>query len=313
AGLNFQQQLGSVGRVLDFATFGEMEMADAAERLVNVMSVYGFMSQDVNQQMTNSDRVAGGLARAANAATTNIGELAFAMSYGGKEAKIANISFEDTLTAMALLAKANMTGSRGGTVFRNAVQSLMNPRSRGAAEAMKRLGVSAEQLKETIGKGDIAGALTFIADATEKLDAQKKQGYLKAIFGRMHLAGAVHLMEAVTLDEKSTESWASVSSAVNNTANTIQDRAAEMRAGTKGLYKEFVSAAEEMGIVTGETMQPSINALIRDARDAARTFGEWAKENPELVTTLSKVAIGTAGVSTVLTGLLPLMITLHLL
>src|SRR5690606_7317316 len=94
AGLNFQQQLGSVGRVLDFATFGEMEMADAAERLVNVMSVYGFMSQDVNQQMTNSDRVAGGLARAANAATTNIGELAFAMSYGGKEAKIANISFE---------------------------------------------------------------------------------------------------------------------------------------------------------------------------------------------------------------------------
>src|SRR5690606_17419324 len=168
AGLNFQQQLGSVGRVLDFATFGEMEMADAAERLVNVMSVYGFMSQDVNQQMTNSDRVAGGLARAANAATTNIGELAFAMSYGGKEAKIANISFEDTLTAMALLAKANMTGSRGGTVFRNAVQSLMNPRSRGAAEAMKRLGVSAKQLKETIGKGDIAGALKLIADATEK-------------------------------------------------------------------------------------------------------------------------------------------------
>ncbi len=174
AGLDTSQILGgAVQGALDIAATEGIELGTAATIAANAMNMFGLKAKDM-------PAIADALAGAATASTASVHSLGIALSQVGPGAKLAGLSLQETVAAIAALDQSGIKGSDAGTSLKTFLINL-TPQTQSAASAFDDLGLSVV---------DAAGnfkPLTEIADQLQKglskLPKADQTALLKKAFG----------------------------------------------------------------------------------------------------------------------------------
>lgn len=304
AGFSYEQQLASIGTVLDIATVAQIDMEKAANLTANALG--GF-----NLRADEAGRVGEVLVRASNASQISIENLGESFKYAAPGATKLGFSIEEVGTAIAILGRSGLKGSMGGTALRAFFGRLSTLVDKDFATdkqmiAAKKLGLDRESLKKAIESGDLQNLATYMNDAMakSKLSKTEKIASMQAIFQERGALGAQILMASAGLGPEVIGSWQQMEDAVNNTNITLEKSAAIMRGGTKGSATVLMSSLEELGITVGEKLLPVIKPLIEAATDSAVGFAKWADAHPTLLRMLGRSLIAVAALGSVLGPLL---------
>ncbi|WNL39820.1 phage tail tape measure protein [Halomonas sp. PAMB 3232] len=119
AGFDVNEVLAATPGVLNLATAGQMDLAQAADIASNVL---GGMRMEVDQL----NRVNDVLAETSARSNTNITQLGEAFSFAGPFAASASISIETTSAAIGVLSDAGLQASRAGTGLIGIIRQLSN-------------------------------------------------------------------------------------------------------------------------------------------------------------------------------------------
>jgi TP901 family phage tail tape measure protein len=307
AGFGYEQQLASIGTVLDIATVAQIDMEKAANLTANALGGFGLQAKE-------ADRVGQLLVKASNASQISIVDLGESFKYAAPGAAKLGIQIEDVGTAVAILGKAGLKGSMGGTSLRAFLGRLSMVTSKDfqtdrQAMAIKSLGMDREGLQKAIDSGELKNIGLYMSNALKKSKLGKTQqiAAMQGLFQERGALGAMVLMQAASLPDDVEGSWGDIQAKVNDASVTLQGSAEIMRSGTKGAAKELSSALEELGLTAGQKLLPIITPLIHSATEAAVRFAAWADKHPKLIQGLGRILMVAAGLGTVLG---PLLVTI---
>jgi len=159
AGFEVNEILGATPGILQLATAGQMDLAQAADIASNVL---GGMRMEVDQL----NRVNDVLAATASGANTNVVQLGNALSYAAPFAVSAGISIEEASAAIGVMSDAGVQGSRAGTGLIGVIRQLSNVTSAGEG-ALARYGLGVEDVDiKTHGLAEVMRRLEPMAEDT---------------------------------------------------------------------------------------------------------------------------------------------------
>ena len=228
AGLNAKEQLAAIPQVLDLATTGELGVEAAAETLVGVATAFGKSKLELQV-------VGDVIAKAAAVSQTSVSAMTESMKYASVVGEQYKVSLEDTSTALAVLAKLNITGTSAGTSFRNMVKELYTPTAE-AAKAFKLLGV---ETKDSIGNlRPMVDIIYDIKDKLEEYDSASQTNILQKMFGER---GA---KEAIAMLSMTREEWNKLKNDIADSEGFMGKVAAELEATTSGTLKQAFNTLE---------------------------------------------------------------------
>lgn len=299
AGLSTEDILkGGLKDGLNLATAGGLELAEAAEVMSTALNAF------TNDAAINSTRAADLLAGAANASATDVHEMKYALSQTSAVANMVNQSFENTSTALAVMAQNGLKGSDAGTSLKTMLMNL-SPQTEAAARQMEAVGLA--QLNVTNGymylqKRGIEPATKSYDDVIKKLQELaevnagegaskskvtkeyeklvKESGLVSSSFFKQN-GEAKDMKQIFDLLNKSMKGLSQEQqiNALKTMFGTDAVRAATIAAksGTEG-YQEMADAmqgttAADVAAKRMETLKGSIEKLKSSAETAITTFG----------------------------------------
>ena len=273
AGLNAREQLAAIPQVLDLATVGELGVDAAAETLVGVATAFGrskLALQDVGDV----------IAKAAAISQTSVQAMTESMKYASVVGEQYNVSLEDTSTALAVLAKLNITGTSAGTAFRNMVKELYTPTNE-ASKAFKLLGLETKN-----ADGGMRNMVDIIYDLRSKLepyDKASQTNILQKMFGERGAKEAVAML-AMTRNE-----WDKLKTSIEDSNGFMGQVAAELEATTKGTLAQAFNTLEATMIEVFNTSKYGMGDLASDLKNL---FG--SEEFKQTVADFSKAMLFAA-------------------
>lgn len=134
AGVSVDQSLNAARGTLQLARAGELDEAEAAKIVANALNTF-------NLEGKEATRIADLLAAASNSSSGEVVDFAAGLQQSGAVAKMFNLSIDDTVTSLALLANQGVIGSDAGTSLKTALMKLINP-TKEAREVMQQYGIS---------------------------------------------------------------------------------------------------------------------------------------------------------------------------
>ena len=124
AGFSVQEQLSSVGPVMNMAAADSMSLADSSRITANAIRA-------MNLPISEAGRVTDVLATASAKSFTDIMQLGDAMKYALPQAHNMDIEFEDVIATLGAVSDAGLHASIGGTSFTQAMIKLLKPTEAG--------------------------------------------------------------------------------------------------------------------------------------------------------------------------------------
>lgn len=254
------------------ATIGEMTSLFATG--------YGIY-KDFYKDMSDIDfgeMFAAGIGHAANIFKTDGPQMADAISSLGAAATSAKVPMEEQFAILGML-QATMSGSEAGTKYRAFLQS--------AARAGEELG-----LKFTDANNQLLSMPEILAllkgKFGETMDAAEKMKLQKA-FGTDEAVSLVDLMYTKTGDLQDGilslyDSMGQGISEVKEMANAINDTEPDQY---EVLQQRLHNITEEIG----NSLLPTFNQMLEKGGNIITKFGEWVKNNQELVKVIMLVVL----------------------
>ncbi|MBW1791400.1 MAG: phage tail tape measure protein, partial [Deltaproteobacteria bacterium] len=277
-GLSAAEQMAGIEDVLNLAAIGMINLAEASNISVVAMKSWGLEAEQIGDI---TDIIAKG---STNSATT-ITQLGQALSKVGTVAKAYNVSLEETVAALGVLADAGRKGAEAGTQLKIVMSRLAGNKE--AEKYLKGLGVT---IYDATGK--ILPFAQQLANVREKLmllPPPIRAIKMSEIFGEEGKASAIALME--NLDKLETKLQDLKKAMADDFASTA---AKEMMDTLTGSYKELLSALEGLAIEIGQTLIPILRELMESAAEAIRELDdEQVREFAEGIGALIEV-VGTA-------------------
>ena len=135
SGLTAEEQIASIGTVLNLASAGAIDLSTAAGYTTTTVKGFG-------DSMDNAQYYADLMAKGATLANTSVNELGTAFSESAATANAYHQSADGTTLALLRMAEGGITGSEAATGLKRAMQLVYAPTDT-AAKAMAELGVSA--------------------------------------------------------------------------------------------------------------------------------------------------------------------------
>lgn len=120
AGFDVNQIMTALPGVLSAAAAGEMELGVTADIVASTLGAFGLAAEKATD-------VADTLALGASLTNTDMLGLGEGLKYAAAQAAGAQISVQDTVSILGVLANAGLKGSMGGTSLANALQQLTKP------------------------------------------------------------------------------------------------------------------------------------------------------------------------------------------
>lgn len=229
AGLTTEQQIASLPATLQLAAIAGSDLADSSAIVVRSLAQFQLAADQ-------SGRVADVLAAAANASTTDVRDLALALSFVGSTANSVGLDIEQTSGFLAVLANNALNGARGGTALRGVISTLVRP-TKEAANELKQLGIDQSEIDvTTVG---LAGALERLKNA--QIDTRQAT----ILFGRETAAGALALINNVDAARKFEDQLRKSGGTAQQFADTVTDT-------LQGSFRKFRGAVEEVYISLGD-------------------------------------------------------------
>ena len=161
--------------VLNLASAGEVELGPAAEIVAKQLGVW-------SSEGVTATQAADRLAQAANASTVDVDDLALGMANVGGVAKVAGVSFDDTVKTMALISPGFSSAADAGTSYKTFLNNLV-PTTKKAKEMSQELGLTyfdTAKASETLKAAGIDASKMTEGQMVGALDKMsKKLGFTK--------------------------------------------------------------------------------------------------------------------------------------
>ena len=259
AGLNTNEIMAAIPNSLNLAAAANIDLAEATDRSLKVMSGYGKGVGD----LAHINDV---LARGSSAVNTTITDLTEAFFKAGPIAKTAGIQFEQTAAVLATLQNAGFQGAEAGTALKAIIGGILNP-SQKVSDKMKELGIN---LTDAAGKmkafPEILKELKPVADDT---------GFLLEAFGKRGGPAMAALLQ-VGIDK-----LGDLEGKLKNSTGEAARIAEGRMKGLNGSIKRMNSAFQELQLTLADTgilktltgLVDKISGLLKEVSDT----------NPELL------------------------------
>ncbi len=155
AGFEVDEQLVSISQTLALAQAGALDLARAAE--ITSGTIRGF-----RLEADQAGRVTDVLALAANSSATDVNQLGEAIKFVAPAAAGLNVSLEETVAVLQVLADSMLKGTLGGTGLRRVLIELESPSTK-TRRILKDLGVEAKEFR--VSAVGLAKAIEVLRDA----------------------------------------------------------------------------------------------------------------------------------------------------
>lgn len=250
AGLEAVDSLKVMPDILNLATVGELGMQQAGLAVVGTLNAFKLGVEE-------SGRVSNLFAKAAAVSQSSVEDLTQAMRYASTVGTQYKQSVDETMTALALLAKVNIVGTSAGTAYRNMLKEIYTP-TKQAADEWKRLGV--ETTKVVNGQRQVRSFVDIMYDlkkVTDKYDEPSQGKIIGYLFGER---GA---KEAAQMLSMTAEQWKAFQDTIVNSAGFSQKVADELNNTAKGQWKIALNILEAELTQSFNRMEPQFKELAQ--------------------------------------------------
>lgn len=248
---------GALKASMDLAAAGGLDLATAANTIVQSMGAFGLSADD-------TARAANALAGSANASSADVSDLTQGLSQCSAAASNAGWDIESTTAVLGMFADAGIQGSDAGTSLKTMLQRLSAPTGE-AATMMEQLGIETRDadgnmLSASQVADQLQGALGSVDSATRDMA-------LSTIFGSDAMRAATVFMnqgaEGLSKYEQATRDTQSAS------------RMAEAQMGdTARAIEEMKGAIETAAIEVGGALAPAVTEVAKTVGQLAEGFSE---------------------------------------
>lgn len=275
AGFDASQAMASLPGLVNLATAAQVELGEASDIATDSLGAFNLLTKDAMQLQKNLTRVSDVLALTTVRANTNMADMFEAIKDGAPVATAAGASVETVAAMIGVMANAGIKGTRAGTALKNIFLAVSAPGSE-AAKVMRHLGVRTRDASGNIR--DAVDIFQDFSDATKKLGDAKRIAVFNAIFGKIPIAAAINLTNAVdTMRDLRTE--------LEGATGASAKMASTMRDTNLGRWKTLLSVIESIQISIF-----SVNAgPLADALD--RITENLRGKGPEIADKLGKAII----------------------
>lgn len=274
AGKNAAESLAIMPDVLNLATVGELKMEEAGLAIVGTMNAFRLQTED-------STRVSDLFAKAAAVSQSSVQDLTQSMRYASTTSTMYKQNLEDTMTALTLLARVNITGTPAGTSYRNMLKEIYTPTEK-AKRSWQDLGIKMTEVVD--GKEKVRSFVDIMYDLQKVMSDPKKgfteKGQLNIIGELFGERGSKEAAEMLTIvkgkwmelrDElgNSKGFGQKVTGALNDTAknqwaaalNTLESSLAKSFDNMENGFVGF--AAKLKGIFASEEFNDTLNQFVK--------------------------------------------------
>ena len=290
AGYDTTQIMAAMPDTLRLASAAQLDMADAADIVTNILAGYGL---EVDELAHANDV----LVKSFTSANTDLRQLGEAMKYAGPVASAAGVEFEEAAAALALMGNAGIQGSMAGTSLRGAISRILSP-----TKAMK------TRMEEAgLAFTDAKGRILPLADIIEQLEPHAEDaGLMMELFGQR--AGPA----MAALVSQGADSVRDLTGELRDSAGTAEKISKVQMEGFNGAIKELQSAFEELQIaVASSGLIDAVRQFVLWLTELVKWMGQLSPETLKWATMLAAVAAALgpvlAGVGMMLIGIGPLL------
>lgn len=250
-GLGVTDVLGATKGVLQLTAAGALETGRAAEITATALNNFRLAGDQAT-------RVADLLAGAAQSASGEVPDMAEALEAVGSIARESGVSIDDTVAAIALLAKNGTIGAEAGYQLRNMLLQL-TPAAGASTKMMEAVGFSAFDAAGNMKP--LEQVIQDLTDVTANMTQEARVAFLDQIFGTRGGVAVLNLLKETSggLREMRGELSAGGQAA---------DAAAARNKGLTGAIDGFKSAIETAAIDLGSKLLPQLTGFVRGAAEA---------------------------------------------
>lgn len=284
AGLTAQESIAALPTTMALATVGEMAMESAALTLVGVMNAF-------SKSLSDLPHIGDMFAKAAALSQTSVAGMTEAMKQASVVHEQYGASIEDTATALTLLAKVNITGTRAGTSYRNMLKDLYTP-SVEAARVMKQLGIETKD-----ATGSLKDAPTIIFELQSRLKEFNK-GSQTDILGKLFSERGGK--EAIAMLGITKDRWNELKDAISNSDGFMEKVTAELEQTVKGRFQQALNTMNSNIVKAFEESEGSVRGLANALLNLA--------DSPAFISGINAIVGGVATLATTVVSVIPTLV-----
>ncbi|WP_418132390.1 phage tail tape measure protein [Morganella morganii] len=292
AGFKPEQIQNAMKGTLSMSLAGDIDLATTADIGSNILTGFKLNSDEMN-------RVSDTLVATFTRSNTNLNMLGDTMKYVAPVASGLGVDLETAAVAAGKLGDAGIQGSMAGTSLRSILGRLAEPPKQ-AADALEELNI-----KTRDAKGNLRGLPEILADLdkkTKKMGTAQRAGYFKHIAGEEAFSAL-----SVLTDQAGSGELQKMIAEVKAAKGEAQKVADTMTDNLDGDLKNLTSAWEDVGIQIFGGVDSQLRDIAKSITEIISKVGDWAKRNPELANTLTKIALAL-GVILAVGGAIVLML-----
>lgn len=278
---------GGLRTALDLAGASGVGIAQSAEILAKQLGVWVDKAADAGTKSAFLAQTADLLSQAANASVVNVDDLALGLANVGGSAKVAGVSFQETVTALALIAPGFSSASDAGTSMKTMLARLQ-PTTDKAAKAMADLGLlTGEGLSKFYdSEGAFIGmekAAGLLQSSLKNLSPAQKEMALNTIFGSDAIRAAAFLADA------GSEGYRRMAEDMLKVGSVAQQAAARQQ-GFNVALDNVMGSLEAFQLTVGGALLPTLTSFLGLLASGINSITDYAAATIEGKTALADVA-----------------------
>lgn len=262
AGFHGAQGLAVLRVAAQGARVGGAELDTVGKTLTGTMNAYGMSSKDAGVQTKMSVSLMNQLIATVGAGDMRMQDLAASLGNVAPVAATAKISFSEVGGALATMTGQNMSAQQATQDLRHTILSLESPNAVQTKELAK-LGLSAREVQDSLGKRGLAATLAMVADAAKKNSGALGQTYTQAMYKAM--GGTTGLTVAMMLTGTHMQSFKANADTVAAAARKGGD-SVDNWGRIQGTFKFKMDQAkvsiQDTGIALGSALLPAVSAIL---------------------------------------------------
>jgi TP901 family phage tail tape measure protein len=238
AGLDVSQTIQALPGMLDLATAGQLDLAEASDIVTDSMS-------GMNMEVHELSRISDVFVATATRTNTDIRMMGESMKYAAPVASSLGYSVEETAAYLGILANAGIKASDAGTDLRAIMLK--------TSEAAVKLGL------------DVDAKLVDVLQAAS--DAGWDANKMTEEFGRLAVKSALVI-------QRESDAYRELYETLGDVKGESKELAEVMRSGQTAAIQTLMSSLESLGITIGKVLSPAVVATVNGITAAVRELDE---------------------------------------
>jgi len=270
----------------NLANATQSDMATTLDFLGSQMKTFGIAAED-------TQGVVDSFAYVSTLANLELKQLGDAYVNVGGSAAQAGMSLDDVNAIMVTFSNAGLKGGAAGTSLNAVIRNLSTPTSK-ASDALKELNVALYD-----GTGASRDMFDIMADLESSLGGltdEQKNHYQNVIFDSVAQKGWNMIADETIGSIAELRDELEGSSEAFDGLGQAAGMAAKQNDNLNGDIASAKAAWHDVSLVIGDLFIPHVRTAIQYVTQIINKFGDFAKENPQLIKTLVGVAGGLGAV-----------------